>query len=88
MLFKTYSYYEMNEDGEILENDPHFITLRADVDPKEVESKLNSTLTLKDTFEYDTSKTEFIKFDRRLCKDRFSNSLPTFRSFDSDPEVI
>ena len=88
MLYKTYKYFEMNEEGVIEDNEPHFITLKETVDIKKVEKELGSVLKQVNEFEYKQEKTEFYKFIHYLTKDRFSNSLPSFVSFDSDPEIV
>lgn len=88
MLFRTYKYFETDEDGVITDNEPHFITLKETVDVKEVERELGTTLKEINEFEYSQTKTEFYKFIHHLTKDKFANSLPSFVSFDSDPEII
>lgn len=88
MLLKVYKYYEMNEEGVIEENIPYFITLKEEVDVKRLEKEMGTILKPVSEFEYNPVKTEFYKFIHNLTKDKFSNSLPSFVSFDSDPEII
>ena len=87
MLYRTYEYYETNEDGEIVDKIPSFVTLKANVDIKPLEKELGATFKLINEFDFKFKKSEFYKFDRRICKDRFANYLPTFISFDPDPEI-
>lgn len=88
MLYRTYKYYEMNEEGIIEDNEPRFITLKETVDVKKLEKEMGTILKQVNEFEYAQAKTEFYKFIHHLTKERFSNSLPSFVSFDSDPEII
>ena len=84
MKFKSYKYFEINEDGEILSKEIHFITLKADVEVSKVEEKLGITLIPDgEVFEYNTDKTEFRKFDKGEG-DKFSPLLPTFHTVNDE----
>ena len=80
MLFRSYRYFETDEDGEILDNEVHYITLKADADVSKLEKELGTHLIPDgEVFEYDTEKTEFRKFAKGEG-DKFAPLLPTFHT--------
>lgn len=81
MKFRNYVYYETDEEGIILDNEPHTITLKEEVNPVEVGRKLGVSLKIQgDSFDYDISETEFRQFMKGKSN-KFEGYTPTFRSF-------
>ena len=84
MKFKTYKYYESDENGVVEEKYPTIVTLKEGVDVSKLEKELNTKLILINEFDYVVCESEFYKFIHNLTKNRFSNSLPTFVSVNWD----